>query len=213
MTMPEPYIMPLWVTPVYLGEIDSANSYATALNSFEWVRPEVDNGYITRDINLLNDHIFANLKKEIEHHIDIYTRDICKFNNNVEFYITNSWGVKHQKDDWAGRHYHVNSLFSGIVYIECDDNSGDLVFYKGTTHKTITPVDLEFEHTEWNMFNSTTHTITPKQNQIVIFPSHVEHSVNNSNNEKDRLALPFNVYFKGSLGKDHYETLNKLEIK
>lgn len=210
--MSEPYVMPLWVTPVYIGEINSANNYANALKSLEWVRPDVDNGYVTRDVNLLDNNIFAGLKKEIDHHINIYTSDVCKI-DNVEFYITNSWGVKHKKNDWAGRHYHVNSLFSGIVYIECEDNSGDLVFYKGTTHKTITPVDLEFEHTEWNMFNSTTHSITPKQNQIVIFPSHVEHSVNTSDNEKDRLALPFNVYFKGTLGKNNYESLNRLDIK
>ena len=211
--MSEPYIIPLWVTPVYIGEIDSASTYESALNSVEWIRPKVNNGYITKNVNLLENMLFSKLKKEIENHIEIYTKDICKFNNDINFYITNSWGVKHSKDDWAGRHYHVNSLFSGIVYIKCDNTSGDLTLYKGITHKTITPVDLEFKHTEWNMFNSITHTITPCQNQIIIFPSHVEHSVDNSTSNNDRLAIPFNVYFKGQLGENNYENLNGLELK
>ena len=44
--------------------------------------------------------------------------------------MTNSWAVRHIKGDEAGQHNHANAMLSGILYIQTDEKSGDVLFTK-----------------------------------------------------------------------------------
>jgi uncharacterized protein (TIGR02466 family) len=206
-------ILPLWVTPLYISNISSASSYTPILESSEWKRFDADNGYITNDTYILNHKDLTGLLDEIKKHIDTYTRDVFNIANNVDFYITNSWGVKHSAGDWAPKHHHTNSLFSGVVYLKCNNNSGNIKFYKNTGFTTGVPECFDFDYTENNIFNSTSYSIEPKDNMIVIFPSHLEHSVDTSNSNDFRFAISFNIFFKGKIGGNKLEKMCDLELK
>lgn len=206
------HVFPLWVTPLYLGTISSASSYVDVLESKTWQRFSSDNGYVTEDTYILNQLEFENLKKEIQKHLENYIHNVFKINNKVSFYITNSWGIKHQKGDWAAKHYHTNSLFSGVLYLKCSDVSGDIKFYKNLGVTTGISQCFDFEYSEHNMFNSTEYTITPQDNMILLFPSHLEHSVHTSNSKDSRFAISFNVFFKGDLGGTSLEKICNLKL-
>lgn len=193
------HVVPLWVTPLYITSIDSASSYIEKLNNIGWERFSTDNGYITNDTYVLNRPEFFSLQEDINAHINNYVTDVFKIKEDIEFYITNSWGTKHNENDWANKHYHTNSLFSGVLYLNCDKESGDITFHKNIGYNTGIPHCFDFEYTENNMFNSTETVINPETNMLLLFPSSLEHSVGPCNSHKDRIVIAFNVFAKGKL--------------
>jgi len=209
---PQKVILPLWVTPLYISDVSSASSYKNTLESLDWKRLDANNGYITKDTYVLDRSELKNLKLEVEKEIETYARDVFKIDNQVNFYITNSWGIKHVKGDWAPKHYHTNSLFSGVLYLKCDNNSGIIKFHKNIGLNCGIPNCFEFNYTESNMFNTTFCTIQPQENMIIMFPSNLEHSVETSNSDNNRLVISFNVFFKGNLGRNALEKMCDLKI-
>lgn len=204
-------VLPMFATPLYASFVSGANSFANEVKNCNWKRTLGDDGFVTNDSYLLDNLQFKFLKKEIENHINFFVKDIAKF-NNIEFYITNSWAVKHHKNDYAQKHFHSNSIFSGIVYLQCDNNSGEIIFHKSPNHNTLHPETFLFDINEYNTFNQTTQSILPQQEQILIFPSHLEHRVTRSASDIERIAIAFNTFFKGNLGSNP-DTLSQLEIK
>jgi ectoine hydroxylase-related dioxygenase (phytanoyl-CoA dioxygenase family) len=53
------------------------------------------------------------------------------------------------------------------------------------------------------------YILNVKEGTIVIFPSHLEHSVEKNNSNENRYSIAFNFYVRGKFGKEEYE----LEIK
>lgn len=205
-------ILPLWVTPLYISTIPSASSYVDTVKTLPWKRFESNNGCITEDTYILDRGEFQNLKDEVNREIELYIRDVFKIKDKVDFYISNSWAVKHNKGDWSPKHYHTNSLFSGVLYLKCDNSSGSITFYKNSQLNSGIPSCFDFTYSEVNMFNSSFFNVLPKDNTIIIFPSHLEHSVETSNSVEDRFVIAFNVFFKGELKGDSPEKMCDLKI-
>ena len=49
---------------------------------------------------------------------------------HFEWYITNSWVLKHEPNDYNPAHSHANSLITGVYYLEVPEHSGDITFHK-----------------------------------------------------------------------------------
>ena len=63
-------------------------------------------------------------------------------------------------------------------------------------------ISIRIPYSESNIFNLDTYTITPIENQLVLFPSTLQHSVDINMSENERYALSFNVFPVGKLGDD-----------
>ena len=207
----EKNVLTLWSTPLYVSSVPGCNLFVSDVNNSTWERTSNNDGYVTKETFLLDKPQFRNLKKDIEKHINLFVSEIAQF-KNVDFYITNSWAVKHNKGDSATKHFHSNCIFSGIVYLQCNNNSGEIIFHKNPRHNTLHPESFLFDINEFNNFNSATQAILPQQEQILLFPSHIEHSVTASNSDKERIAIAFNTFFKGKIGTVTKD-LSALEIK
>ncbi len=112
--------------------------------------------------------------------------------------ITSMWSIINKKNSFNERHHHGNSALSAAYYVQADENAGDIVFYDPRNAFT-------FSHpssTKVNDLNAQIKSIRPKSGNLVLFPSYLDHSVNPSKSEKDRIVISFNVslipkiYFK-----------------
>lgn len=159
-----------------------------------------DNGYITQDKQILNQPLFKDLKIKLQKQVDAYTRDILHIKDDVEFEIIASWVNKHEPNDWAQEHDHVNSLISGVYYIECPMNSGNIVFHKDKSFTNLFPRTLAFEYSEWVPWNCEAWSITPNEGDIILFPSTITHSVLANQSYSPRYSLAFNIFPRGKLG-------------
>ena len=97
------------------------------------------------------------------------------------------------------KHSHFNSDFSGVFYLKIEESKeidGALIIYNPMKNIEI----LEFSD-EKNMFIKTVcteknYTFKPTKNDLIIFNSYLEHSVNNKNTSNiDRISLPFDLIF------------------
>ena len=60
------------------------------------------------------------------------------------------------------------------------------------------------------MYNSTSWKFNVETNDLVLFPSSLEHSVEKKKGSNLRISLAFNVFIKGNIGKE--DDLNDLSL-
>ena len=196
-------LIPIFATPLYESKIrpitDVEKNFITNL---QYERMPSDNGFFTVDKYVLELPELKQLKQELMKKVIQYTRDGIRIKSNSEFYIINSWVVKHDPNDFAQSHQHRNSIFSGCVYIDVDSDTGAIQFYKPPTFFNCLPPTIHMDVEEYNIFTASSWEVKPENNKIVMFPSHLSHAVLKNNSNKTRYSLAFNVFVRGSFGTD-----------
>ena len=148
-----------------------------------------------------NSYIFngelKKLKQFCEEHIKTYVEQVIYPKEELDFYITQSWLNITKPGEFHHDHSHNNSLISGVFYISTEED------YKITFSDPNTRVKelIKFEQNEYNLFNSTSWFFSSVVNELVLFPSWLDHRVDT--NEKattDRISISFNTFVKGTLG-------------
>jgi uncharacterized protein (TIGR02466 family) len=200
-------VIPLFAVPLYTDNIGTDYDLEFLKNVSLYERMESNNGFYSKDKFILEDPRLKSLKDMIQEHINAFV-GYLSISNDAEFYITNSWVVKHIKGDWGPSHYHGNSVISGVYYFDVDPSSGDIVFEN--RQDNLFGKTLEFDFKEWNIFNSYEWSITPENGNIVLFPSHLSHRIKPSQSDL-RYCLPFNVFVRGKMGSS--SLVSTLEIK
>ena len=131
-----------------------------------------------------------------------FSFDVMKYSN--EFRITTSWFTKSEKGESSHFHNHNNCMYSGVFYLQAEENSGDIEF---TTYDDSRWV---LEKTELNDFNSVVWNWKPKSNLLLIFPSEIYHRISKNNADSTRYSLAFNLVPTGIIGSEssdsHYVT-------
>lgn len=208
----EHVVMPLFSIPAYISNIEITDSIVEKIKTIKFKRIASNNGDLSINSRILDDILFKDLRSEIVKHIEFYTKDILKVADHINFNIQNSWIMKHQQGDFSHAHIHVNSIISGILYIQVDDESGDIIFHKDSNYANLFPPAIDLPVKERNIFNSKTWSFTPKSGQLFMFPSSLSHSVTSCMSENLRYCLSFNIFPSGTLGIEQDEPLSILTL-
>ncbi len=204
--MDEYEITPLWPTPLFETTIKSIPPVCKdyIIKSVEYRRYPADNGFGSINKFLLNDPVLAPLKKSITDIMREYLYSILDIDESIDFQMTNSWSVKHLKGDEAGAHFHGNSMFSGILYIQTEKNSGDILFLKDKNHYNIftDTVLVPFKGKNNTIYNVQGHALKPKDNLLILFPSLLRHEVYPNESDIERYCVAFNFFGFGKYGYD-----------
>jgi ectoine hydroxylase-related dioxygenase (phytanoyl-CoA dioxygenase family) len=70
------------------------------------------------------------------------------------------------------------------------------------------PKTIDLDVVDYNIYNCQSWSITPKNNDIILFPSMLEHSSEPNRTDIPRYCIAFNVFVRGTFG-----ILHKLDIK
>lgn len=202
MTNKEFQIHNLWPVPIYQSNIPVREKWKEYVKSLNYKRTHIKNSDISDDRYILNS--MPELKSEIELHCENYVRKYLSISKNVEFYLLNSWSNVHKPKDGSQIHYHGNSLLSGVYYPILPKNSGNINFHMGSHINNIFPKAILVEYDEYNNLNASRYELALEEGSIVLFPSHLEHSVEKNNSLDDRYSIAFNFFIRGSLGKEEY---------
>jgi len=200
--MKEHSILTLFPVPLYMSEIDIDDKISNMLKSEKFSRLQVDNGDSSNDKFILKNPKYQSLAEEIMRHVEIYVRDELKVSDKIQFRFTNSWVMRHKKGDHSLKHNHSNSILSGIVYLDVTSDSGAIHFERAQTYCNLFPACIDLDFSEHNSTNAKEVVIIPVNNQILLFPSHLEHTVKHSKSDRLRYCLAFNLFPKGKIGVD-----------
>lgn len=202
--MNNPSVIQLWPTPIYTNFLDCFDTNLVELISDEEYETMFnETGSYSTNKNLLLEKKYEKIKQEIDKHVDIFCKKIIEVDPQLDFYMTNSWAVKMDKDNFAEAHTHSNSLISGVLYLHSNKDFGKIVFHKH--YDNIFQNTLVPNCTNFNNINSLNWGVDPQPGLIILFPSFLRHSVQPSNTDVSRLSVAFNYFMKGSTGnKENY---------
>ncbi len=103
--------------------------------------------------------------------------------------INNMWAIINTGGAANHRHQHSNCTISGAYYVRAPQNSGDIVFYDPRP----APVYTYPKAVNPNLLNAQVNGISPKEGALVLFPSYLDHSVNENLSNEERIVISFNI--------------------
>jgi len=192
-------VLQLFPISVYKSKLEIDEDTKKFIYSQEYERMGSGNGDFTKNKYVLDTPECKNLKTQIEKHLNIFTNDYLTVKDNINFYMQNSWAVKHNKGDWGQQHCHANSLLSGVCYLKTNKNSGNIVFHKPDGYTNLFHTSTMILFNDYDNHNCESFDICPEEGDILIFPSHLMHSIKSNNSDMDRYSLAFNFHIEGEL--------------
>lgn len=182
-------LVPLFSKPIFRSTV---NVDSIDLSEISWAKNYQN--WISESQNILSEEKFKELAVEIGSKVAHYFYGIMRVSLDTEIYITESWINKTEKGQTHHRHWHPNSILSGVVNLSADADQGGHLRLITSTFDT-----LEFEITEPNVYNAKSWSFPPEKGSIIIFPSNVEHLVEPYMGTEPRYTLSFNTFVKGKI--------------
>tara|TARA_A100000172_G_scaffold56052_1_gene36103 strand:+ start:1569 stop:2189 length:621 start_codon:yes stop_codon:yes gene_type:complete len=202
--MKETVIESLFPNPVYIShinrkftekELDFVNNQKNNCTNNEGNISTTDK-YILNKIELKEINEF--IKSQCHNYLD---KVICP-KNNIELYVTQSWLNYTKENQYHHQHSHPNSIISGVFYFDCNKEN-DKIKFLNTDYQQISP---EINDSKFNLWNSTSWWFPVETGQLIMFPSYIDHKVDNKKGNNIRISLAFNTFYKGVLGQNNSAT-------
>tara|TARA_E500000318_G_C3497905_1_gene187161 strand:+ start:72 stop:692 length:621 start_codon:yes stop_codon:yes gene_type:complete len=202
--MKETVIESLFPNPVYISHINRkftekelnfvTNQKNNSINNEGNI--STTDKYILNKIELKEINEF--IKSQCHNYLD---KVICP-KNNIELYVTQSWLNYTKENQYHHQHSHPNSIISGVFYFDCNKEN-DKIKFLNTDYQQISP---EINDSKFNLWNSTSWWFPVETGQLIMFPSYIDHKVDNKKGNNIRISLAFNTFYKGVLGQNNSAT-------
>ena len=186
-------IYPLFSKPVYLNYLNlDFKKIISKFNKYKMMEAGTNSVYDTANIsyttakkNVLDSKDWSFLNKKIYEHLHAYTYGFLKYKN--KFKMTTSWLTQTKPNQGSNYHCHRNSMISCVLYIQCNEKSGNITFID---YKADNLFDLEKE--ELTIHNSTSFDFYPVPGMILFFPSQLYHKILTNQSDMDRYSIACN---------------------
>jgi uncharacterized protein (TIGR02466 family) len=194
----------LFPVPVYESKLEKfTDEEISFIKNVEFMRMISGNGDCSINLKILDCVELKRVKEEVQNHVNFFVHEILGVKKTASFYMHRSWIVKHHPNDHAHMHIHPNSLLSGVFYIETYEDSGKFILHKPNGMMNLFPNAFSFEYEDKdNNAGITGLEKKPENQDILIFPSHIPHSVTKNMSGKDRYSLAFDFYARGHYFKN-----------
>tara|TARA_B100000131_G_C17833095_1_gene498614 strand:- start:23 stop:643 length:621 start_codon:yes stop_codon:yes gene_type:complete len=112
--------------------------------------------------------------------------------------VSTSWCTKVVKGDVGHLHRHKNSWFSALYYYgDYDENCGKFILTNPLNDLT----SFMSHVSSVNEFNRHSTTWLPRKNQLIIFPSYIQHGISEHLSDLIRYSLAINIVPVGTYGR------------
>ena len=184
-------------TPVWINQINNFESINEELKKFILKEKQKNpagtkksnvHGWHSEDFDLKNENL-KNFITEISKNIGNAIKDMNWDLETQIVKITDMWSIINNKNAFNERHHHGNSALSAAYYVKAEKNAGNIIFFDPRQANV-------FHHPiskESNNINAQAQSVTPKPGTLVLFPSYLEHKVDENQSNDERIVISFNV--------------------
>ena len=193
--MPNPNLF--FPTPVWVSKIDNYKETNEEIyNYIKNLQTNDTKGVIKSNIKGWHSKDFDLNSTQPKNFINLISPNINKAlidmnwdidNQNIK--ISSMWAIINIGGAANARHHHGNSSISAAYYVRAPENSGDIVFYDPRP----APVYSHPHCKNANYLNAMVNSVTPVEGGLVLFPSYLDHSVNENLSDDERIVISFNV--------------------
>jgi len=187
----------LFPTPIWTFSLDNYNKINEEMYSFikaEQIKDQKGinksnvKGWHSKDFNLKQNEPQSFISF-ISPSIEQVMTDMNWEKEKQTIKISNMWAIINKGGSTNLRHQHGNSTISGAYYVRAPENCGEIVFYDPRP----APVYSYPKAINSNLLNAQVNGISPKEGALVLFPSYVDHSVNENKSNEERIVISFNI--------------------
>ena len=183
--------------PIYQSFLDESSFLEIQKYSFEYIEKNKENFQYGWNSNTLTTFPYQaknqqryfikneTLKNEIKQHVSKYF-NIWEFENKkVTANIREVWLNISKKGGYQEAHTHGDVMFSGVLYLQVNEESGYFQF--------VNPLESEAILMGYSDIFQELYTIFPKNGMIVLFPGWMRHKALPNRTNQDRISISFNV--------------------
>lgn len=109
--------------------------------------------------------------------------------NKDKITILDMWSVVNKKNTFNVQHSHPNSLLSAAYYVKAKKNSGNIKFFDPKEMKTMYHPPIQ----KFNEISAEIIKIEPEEGKLLLFPSYLNHAVEENLSDEDRIVISFNL--------------------
>ena len=142
--------------------------------------------YLSRTFSILKE---LNLEDRISEYLIEYNKVLRA---GYQLNLSQSWFNVQDQDSMLDKHMHPNSICSGALYINVDDDSTPLCFANYNTYVRYIHHPIVGE--EPSKYNAEYSRVPVKNGDLIIFPSWLEHGSGGMNQTYNRTVISFNTY-------------------
>ena len=95
-------------------------------------------------------------------------------------------------------HSHPNSHLSGVMWIKSPKDCGVISFDNPNGHHTYAEINSYDQKFNDKYFIHHSYWLPPIEGRMIIFPSHLQHEVEENKSNEDRISVSFNVTLTNS---------------
>lgn len=111
---------------------------------------------------------------------------------DLEF--TNSWFSINRLNSYHESHTHIPDVWSGVYYVSATPADAAIAFVNRNLKDTMWP--FKAPKTRHTSVNSSQVTCSVETGLLIIFPSYLEHKVNQQMVDSERITIAFNLNVK-----------------
>ena len=185
----------LFPSPVHIFESDGFDEFKNNLIDYVYKLKEKDpegytisnrNGWQSRgfDLSDMNDLLHGTILQGLSSFSAIKNTTKMRASAWININSPGSYNVKHT---------HPNSHLSGVMWIKAPKDSGNIVFDNPLGHQTHTEINSYNQEFKDQFFVHHAYWLPPIEGRMIIFPSHLQHAVNENKSNEDRISVSFNI--------------------
>ena len=143
---------------------------------------------------ILDSEPLKEMKTYVEKCLADYLSVFATPESGLSLYLVGSWLNMSKKGEGHHKHGHPNSVVSGTIYINVDENTDTIRFYKDK-HAGFNL--FSFDSGTKHFFSLNSFNLPVSNATIVLFPSYITHEVPKVVGDHIRTTIAFNTYIKG----------------
>lgn len=199
-------VKPLFAEPYFVSNILEAISpkqvkFIQSLNMHE---NQVN--HISDELYLFRKPEMASIAQAVDEALQTFAHEVMGIAHRLE--VTQSWALRNPPGVGMHGHTHSNSLVSGSLYFApLPDPPGNMIFER---HNTYRQLELLVDGTKTNIYNAPRNAVVPKQGDLVLFSSAIQHHVEPNPGTIDRHSIAFNTFVRGTIGS--FRDVSELQL-
>ena len=136
-----------------------------------------------------DDVFFSEFILEIEEQANNFAKEleICQ-----KVKLSNLWININGYKDYNRRHNHPESIISGVFYVKVPDKSSKLRFFHPSVDLMVRDWNLNVD-LKCNKYTSSIWEIFPEDGKLLLFPSWLDHEVDQNLSQEKRISISFNL--------------------
>ena len=189
-----------WPTPIWCFDIDPTQIDFDKVKDEIYRVKKVDEGrtisnyggWQSNKLNLNQNTEMNKLMHNIEE-VASHCFDDIGAGENVSRNITDYWININKKHNFNIPHNHPLSFLSGVVYIESNKDSGNILFHRNSAEDYYyLELTANKKGSENNSYGFSYIYYPCTKYKVILFPSYLSHSVEGNKSESDRISISFN---------------------